>query len=342
MNNNAVNGKMKAVFINPESGKLYTREVDIPVPGKGEVLIKMLAAPINPSDLSKIREISGKEAEDFIPGIEGCGIVVATGKGILSRLFSGKRVACSSKYSTSGTWAEYMVTAAGSCFPVGKRISPGQAAMALVNPMTALAFLDYAKRNRHQAVVNTAANGALGRMINSIFEKHHIKVLNIVRSEGAAGNIYSGKYSFLLNSRDNDFTTKFKKWCEEMDARLMLDAVGGELVNKVLDCLPANSTILLYGNLSQKQIEFLPTKLVRENKKMIGFFLGHWIAENGMVKTIFNLIKVRKLLAKGMETQIQAVFSLDTVQQAVERYEANMSEGKVLLDTSQKLMTNDL
>ena len=87
---------MNAVYFNPENGGLFTKRVDVPVPGKGEVLIKMIAAPVNPSDLAKVRETRGEDSTDFIPGIEGCGIVVAAGKGILPRFFLGKRVACSS------------------------------------------------------------------------------------------------------------------------------------------------------------------------------------------------------------------------------------------------------
>ena len=328
---NTIPGEMTAVLVDPEDGHLYTKKVEVPVPKEGEVLVKMLAAPINPSDLAKIREVRAEDTGDFIPGIEGCGIVVASGKGLLPRLFMGKRVACSSKYTTSGTWAEYMVTKAGSCFPVGKAISDEQASMTLVNPMTALAFLNYARKNRHQAVVNTAASGALGKMIATLLKKHHIDVLNIVRSEEALHDLKKQGTRHVLNSAEPDFPVKLKEWCEKMHAGLVLDAVGGAWINSVLDYLPVNSTILLYGNLSQEKVHFLPIQLLRESKKMVGFFLGHWVEEQGMFKTILNLRKVNGLLKGGMETRVQAVLPLQEIQKAVEMYEGNMSGGKVLL-----------
>jgi len=328
---NQVPSQMTAVFVNAGNGQLFTKKVDVPIPGKGEVLVKMCAAPINPSDLAKIREIPADEIADFIPGNEGCGTVVAAGNGILPRIFLGKRVACSAKYTTSGTWAEYMVTPAGSCFPMGKSISDEQAAMTIVNPMTALAFLDIARKNHHKAVVNTAAAGALGRMIAVLFAKHHIKVLNIVRNLESLKAIEKHENSFGFNSADPDFSINFKEWCEKNNATLMLDAVGGKLVNRVLTLLPPNSTILLYGNLSQEKIEFLPTQLLRENKKIIGFFLGHWVHENGLTKTIINLMKANAWLKNGLETKVQAVLNLENIQQAVELYENNMSQGKVLI-----------
>jgi NADPH:quinone reductase len=328
---NIIPHQMKAVFVNPENGLLLIKMVDVPVPQKGEVLVKMLAAPINPSDLAKIREIKADETQDFIPGIEGCGTVVAAGKGILPRLFSGRRVACSAKYKTSGTWAEYMVTLAGSCFPAAKIISNEQASMALVNPMTALAFLDYARKNKYKAVINTTANSALGKMTAALCEKRHIQVLNIVWNNEGVNELKKLNYKYILNSNETDFLFKLKEWCVKMNATLMLDAIGGELINRVLDYLPANSTIIIYGNLSQGKVEFLPTQLLRENKKLTGFFLGQWIHEKGMLKTILNLLKVNRLLKKGMETRIQASFSLDDIQKAVEMYEKNMSKGKVLI-----------
>ena len=325
---------MSAVFVKPETGKLFTKTVPVPKPGKGEVLIRMLAAPINPSDLAKVRELKAEEASTFVPGIEGCGRVVAAGKGVLPPLFLGKRVAFFAKYPSSGSWAEYVLTTAGSCFPVSKNIADEQASMAIVNPMTALAFLDFAKKNNHKSVVLTAAGSALGKMAYSLFAKNQIKVLNMVRNELSTEALKKEGRKNVLGSSEKDFQLQFKKWCSENKAKLLLDAVGGEFLSGLLPGLPAGSTILLYGNLSQQKIEFLPTELLRENKKIIGFFLGHWIEENGMLKTLRNLIKVNNLLKGGMETRVQATFPLNKTQEAVKLYEKNMSLGKVVLKSN--------
>lgn len=327
--------KMTAVFVNPKSGNLFTKLVDVPKPGKGEVLLKMLAAPINPSDLAKVREISAEESSTFIPGVEGCGRVVAAGKGVLPPLLLGKRVAFFAKYPSSGSWAEYVLTTAGSCFPVSKSISNEQAAMTIVNPMTALAFLDFTLKNKHKSVVFTAAGSALGKMVSLLFKRNKIKVLNIVRSDAASKALIDENRQNVLSSSEKGFQLQFKNWCTENKATLLLDAVGGELLNSLLLALPASSTVLLYGNLSQQKIEFLPTELLRENKKIIGFFLGHWIEENGLIKTVRNLFKVNSLLKNGLETNVQASFSLNNIQQAVELYEGNMSLGKVLVKSKE-------
>ena len=135
--------KIQAVHLNRKDDPLLIRTVSVPHPKQGEVLVKMAAAPINPSDLARIKSFPAEQdLASFIPGLEGSGTVIAAGKGLLARLWLGKRVACSASGLNSGTWAEYMVTSASYCFPIPKAISDEQGAMFLVNPMTAVAFFD--------------------------------------------------------------------------------------------------------------------------------------------------------------------------------------------------------
>jgi len=328
---NSVPDRMKAVCVRPEDGSLSTRTVDIPVPGRGEVLIRMLAAPVNPSDLAKVRELRPEDAGGFIPGTEGCGIVVKAGAGLLPFLYLGKRVACSSHRTDSGSWAEYMVTTAGSCFPAGKKLSDEQAAMSIVNPMTALALLDMARKGNHRTVINTAANGALGKLIARVFSRKGIRVMHVVRTAPARQEMEAMGCSDILVSSEEGFEQRLGEWCRQTGCTMMLDAVGGGLVNRVLDVLPDFSTILLYGNLSQEKIQFIPPQLVRKNKRIEGFVLSHWIRKNGMFKALRNLVKAGRMIRKGAETRVQGVFPLDSAQQAVEVYQADMGAGKVLL-----------
>jgi NADPH:quinone reductase len=96
---------MQAVHLEKAGGPLVVRTIPVPSPEKGEVLIKIAASPVNPSDLARIKNLSaGEEFLTFLPGIEGSGKVVAAGKGLLPALWLGKRVACSSLSPSSGTW----------------------------------------------------------------------------------------------------------------------------------------------------------------------------------------------------------------------------------------------
>src|SRR5262249_2346285 len=143
----ALPASMRAVQLLAYDGQpdsLSFARVPVPSPGPGEVLIKMAASPINPSDLMFVRGLYAfKKPLPAIPGFEGSGTVVASGGGIMARMLAGKRVACAAADPkiAGGTWAEYLVTSAMLCVPLSKSLDLDQASMMLVNPLSAWALV---------------------------------------------------------------------------------------------------------------------------------------------------------------------------------------------------------
>jgi NADPH:quinone reductase len=323
--------QMHAVHLDKPGGGLVVRTVPVPQPKSGEVLIKMAAAPVNPSDLVRINSISTlEEISSFIPGIEGSGTVLAAGKG-LSRLWLGKRVACSAVSSSSGTWAEFMVTSASYCFPYPESVSDEQGSMLLVNPMTALAFFDIISKENHKAVVNSAAAGALGGMIRVLGNKSNIPVINIVRNDRQVMMLKAEGAKFILNSTDPDFDGQLRLLCHDLQATLALDPVNGSFTQHLLDALPYGGTVVVYGNLSGSDQGTSLRPLVLENKKLHGFYLGNWMKDNSLFKTVRNLNRVRHLLKNDFRITVQNRFPLNEAQTAIDTYLNNMTGGKVLL-----------
>ena len=323
---------MRAVHLEKPGGPLAVRTDKVPHPEKGEVLVKMAAAPINPSDLARIRSISGeKDFRNFIPGIEGCGTVVEAGKGLIPRLWLGKRVACSAIYPSSGTWAEYMVTSASYCFPVQHSISDEQGSMLLVNPMTAVAFFDIIHSGRHKAIVNSAAAGALGGMIRYLGGKYKIPVINVVRNDKQAQVLRAGGAKYVLINSDTDFTEQLSSLTHDLKATLGLDPISGSYTQQLLEALPYGGTVIVYGNLSDNNQGTTLRPLVLDNKKLHGFYLGNWMKDKGLIKTIRNLIMVRQLLKNDIKITVQNRFPLEKAQLAIDSYLNNMTAGKVLL-----------
>jgi NADPH:quinone reductase len=324
---------MQAVFLEKPGGPLIVKEVKTPEPGPNEVLIKMSAAPINPSDLAQIRNAGSEDdLSTFIPGLEGSGTVVAAGKGILPGLWLGKRVACSNEYHTSGTWAEYMVTGAAKCFPLGRKVSDEQGSMSLVNPLTALAFLEIAKHNRHRAIINNAAASALGRMVELLGKKNGIPVINIVRNQKQADLLrYSGS-KYILDSSAPSFINDLGTLSHDLGATLLFDSVCSRQLELMCDILPVGSSIVIYGNLSgEEQILFKPRTLIANNISISGYYLGARAKENGLFRNMMNLRKMSALMSSDLKITIQGRFPLSDIQKAVDTYLANMSAGKVLL-----------
>lgn len=323
---------MLAVSLEKQGGQLVIRTVRVPHPKEGEVLVKMLASPVNPSDLMRIKNIPAEQdLNSFIPGIEGSGRVIAAGKGILPGLWMGKRVACSSHHPESGTWAEYMVTPASLCFPLPKAVSDEQGSMLLVNPMTAVAFFDIIENEKHKAVVNSAAAGALGAMIRILGKKYNIPVINVVRNEIQERMLLGNGDKYVLNNSDTDFSDKLHQLSHELNATLALDPISGSYTQQLLEAIPYGGTVVLYGNLSGAEEGTTLRPLLLENKKLHGFYLANWMKENGLLKIVRNINKVRQLLKNDLKVTIQDRFPLDKAQLAVDTYLNNMTGGKVLL-----------
>jgi NADPH:quinone reductase len=322
---------MRAVCIEKQDGPLGLKTVPVPRPKQGEVLIKMAASPVNPSDLSRIKNIAIADFSSFIPGIEGSGTVIEAGKGFMARIWLGRRVACSSTYPSSGTWAEYMVTSASNCFPIPKTISGEQGSMLLVNPMTAVAFFDMILYEKHKAIINSAAAGALGGMIRFLGEKYGIPVINVVRNAGQVQTLNSDGAKYVLNNSDPDFTDQLHLLSHELKATLALDPISGSYTQHLLEALPYGGKVVVYGNLSAEEQGTSMRPLVLDNKKIHGFYLVNWIKDSGMLKTIRNIIKVRQLLKNDFKITVQNRFPLDRAQIAVDTYLNKMTGGKVLL-----------
>ncbi len=324
---------MKAVFVDKANGNLMVKETGMPKPGAGEVLIKISAAPINPSDLAGIkRAMASSDGEPFIPGLEGAGIVVEAGKGLLPHLWLGKRVTCSPKHGSGGTWSEYIVTSAGSCFPLSKGISDEQGSMSLVNPLTALSFLDIVGQEHHKAIINNAAASALGRMVELLSAKHGIPVINIVRSQKQADDLMNKGSKYVLNSSDSLFTFDLASLSKELNASILFDSVCGENLHLLIESLPYGSTVVIYGSLSPDEyVSISPRNLLTNDIRIRGFFLGGATREAGMIKNMIKLFRVRRLMKGDMKITVQNRFPLSQVQTAIDTYLNNMSAGKVLL-----------
>ena len=118
---------MQAILLQGKGKPLTVGQIPVPRPGRGQVLVRMAAAPINPSDLGFLKGGYGfQKPFPVVPGFEGSGIVVGAGPGVLPRLFVGRRVVCSAQQG--GSWAEYLVASASQCFPLDRKLSLEQGA----------------------------------------------------------------------------------------------------------------------------------------------------------------------------------------------------------------------
>jgi len=322
---------MFAIRQHEAGGKLVVESIPVPQPGAGEVLVRMHASPVNPSDLALIQGNYLARNFPFTPGLEGSGVVVSSGGGLLPGMRIGKRVACSPDPEGDGTWAEYMKTSAMRTIPLPRKISFEQGAMMLVNPMTAMALLHMAKTGNHQAVVNNAAASALGKMLIRLASQNQIPMINIVRREEQATELRNIGATYVLNSNDSNFEAELHRLSHELKATLFMDAVTGEQSSLLLRAAPQGTTLVAYARLSGDPMMVDPGSLIKEEKQIIGFQLGHWLQTKGILFKIRFINQVKKQLSDSLTTHINGNMPLEEVEKAISLYKKSMSDGKIIL-----------
>jgi NADPH:quinone reductase-like Zn-dependent oxidoreductase len=323
---------MKAVMQDKANGLLYVAKVPVPTPGKNEVLVRMAVSPFNPSDLSYLRGSYVKQPKyPIIPGIEGSGVVVAAGDGFLANLRIGKRVSCSSSEGHGGTWAEYMVTSAMHVIPIKKSISMEQGAMLIVNPMTALAFIQMAKEGKHKTIVNNTAGSVLGRMMIRLCKKEELALINIVRRKEQVETLKQWGAEYVLDSSEAGFEIELKRLTHQLNATLLFDAVAGNQTAKLIEASPYGSRVVIYSNMSEQAFTVEPRSLIQGNKTIESFYLGSWTSKQSLLQTLKAARRVHSLSGKELSSAIQNRFSIEQAQEALEFYTKNMSGGKIVL-----------
>jgi NADPH:quinone reductase-like Zn-dependent oxidoreductase len=224
---------------------LALAEVEIPVPVEDQVVIRIEAAPINPSDLALLLgtadlatlRVDGERTVASVPketlrtlaarldqalpvGNEGAGTVIDAGD--QARALVGKRVA------TSGAmYAQWKLARARECLPLPDGTTAAQGASAFVNPMTALAMVEALRREGHKALVHTAAASNLGQMLVKICAADRVPLVNIVRSGEQVALLRGLGAEFVVDSSTPSFRTDLVEAIAATGATLAFDAIGG-------------------------------------------------------------------------------------------------------------------
>ena len=325
--------QMTAVVLDSYSGPgaLRVEQRPVPHPGPNEVLVKVAAAAINPSDLSFLEGRNRyQKPTPVIPGIEGSGTVVETGGGLMARYLNGKRVACVSRDTGDGLWADYMVTGTGYALPLDKSVNLEQGAMAVVNPLTAIALISLAQEGKHKAIINTAAASALGQMLTRLCLSEGIQLINIVRRHSQAALLERQGAQIVLNSSAVDFDQQLQDASRRFDARLAFDAIAGSMTRQLLQAMPAESKVTVYGRLSHEAALIETGPLMSEGKSIDGFLLGPWMAKKRLPQKLLLWRRAQKLLLTDLSSKIRARYALQDAQEAVQSYQNHMTGGKVL------------
>jgi NADPH2:quinone reductase len=265
--------------------ELRIATTDVPTPRDSDVLVRIEAAPINPSDLGALfgpadmdkasysgsaaspsiqapiplhlmAGIEGRIGQSLPVGNEGGGTVVAAGSSELAQSLIGKVVG----FSGGGSYSEYKAVRAEQCVVMPDGIRPAAAASCFVNPMTVLGFVGTMRREGHSAMVHTAAASNLGQMLQKIALEEDFNLVNIVRTTEQEKILRNIGGRFICNSSLESFKSDLTDALVETGATLGFDATGGgKLTSDILACMERAAVsqeagFSRYGSTVHKQV----------------------------------------------------------------------------------------
>lgn len=297
--------------------------------GEGQVLVEVLAAPINPSDVLTLTGDYGiLPPLPAVGGNEGVGRVAEVGAGV-EGLQRGQTVLLP---AGSGTWTTHLVADAAALVPLPGDADPLQLAMLTVNPPTArLLLTDIVELGQGDWVLQNAANSAVGLYLVQLAKARGLRTVNVVRRESARAAVEQAGGDVVLVDGD-DLAERVREATGEARIKLGIDAVGGTATDRIAQSLAPAATVVNYGMMGGEPCEVSPGSLIFRGIVLRGFWLAHWYrtAERETRAALFGEL-VRLVAAGKLSANVQATYGIDRIKDAVAAAAAGGRDGKILV-----------
>jgi NADPH:quinone reductase-like Zn-dependent oxidoreductase len=300
----------------------------------GEVRVRMLASPVNPSDLLFVRGLEqGTQPQFPSPvGFEGVGMVDALGPQV-ERPVPGQRVAVINE--KGGNWADYAVVPAQDLLAVPDDLPDEQVACFTINPATAILMLRHVLAiPAGEWLLQSAASGELGRMIIRLAKHDGIRTINVVRRREAAVELQRLGADAVLVSTEGPIDEQVRRIVGPQGVKYAIDPVVGETGTQMYQALGEEGRMLVYGSLTGEPIRVGadPRFILAGHRILEVFFFGYWFPRLDETARRQLVQEIVALLHEGILTTSAArPFSLDQIDTAVTQTETTDRQGKILL-----------
>lgn len=305
---------------------LQLRESPIPTPKPNEVLVKVKARNINPSDVMFIRGMYGITPKlPSSAGFEASGVVELGDEA--GKVKAGTRV----MFTAIGTWREYVCVPAALVIPVPPQMPNEVACQAFVNPMTAYGMIEESGLQAGEWLLITAGASAFGKFAIQMAKAKGIKVAATVRHDSQKEVLEKLGADLVVNTEKE----KLQKVVPEKTdggVQVIFDAVGGMLGAKALACLRPKGRMMVFGALALENMPVNSGLLIFKNLKIEGFWLSTWVEEMApearmkAFQTVFGF-----LMKEDSQIDIEGKYPLSEFKAALEAYEKPGRNGKILL-----------
>jgi len=287
--------------------QIKVEEIDVPQPKSGQVLIRVCAAPVNPSDYGIWkRAIGTEEKKDPIPmGKEGSGIVVRSGGGMVANRMVGKKVGFVNIPHGQGSYSEYVVvTAMTGAFPLPESVPVEAAASFFVNPYTAYGIWETSVARGSPGCVHTAAASQLGQMLVKFTkDKENFTLINVVRRQEQADILKKiGAEHVVVTGNNENWKTELKKLMDEHKINCAFDCISGEMTGDLVTLMPNAGNYFTYGGLSGQPCSGInPIDMIYRKVKVEGFFLTSWLTGTGQLNMIRRINRASAAILPALD-----------------------------------------
>jgi trans-2-enoyl-CoA reductase len=296
---------------------------------QGQVLLELLAAPINPSDVLTLTGQYGVLPPlPAIGGGEGVGKVVEHGPGV-----TGPEIGQTVLLPFGiGTWASHMVADANALVPLPNEADPIQLSMITVNPPTASLLLsEFVDLQEGDWVIQNAANSGVGSYLIDLAKLRGLKTVNVVRRESLVEPLLAAGADVVLVDGES-LAERVNAATGGAQIKLGIDAVGGAATNRIGDTLTEGATIVNYGAMSGEPCMLHPTNIVFKDITVRGFWLVIWLrtATPAQQQELYGMLT--GLMAQGkLSTAIDSTYQVKDIKKAVEVAAGGQRNGKVVV-----------
>ena len=304
-------------------------DFELPPLASGQVLIQVLAAPINPSDVLTLTGGYGiLPPLPAVGGNEGVGKVVQLGPDVAS-IAIGQTVMLP---VGGGTWATHMVGEAKKLMPLPNDADPLQLAMMTVNPPTASLLLsEFVDLKPGDWVIQNAANSGVGEYLIQLAKGRGFKTVNIVRRESAIAEVKAAGGDVVVVDGEG-LAKRVAEATGDAAIRLGIDAVGGKATDNLASCLAMGGTLVNYGMMSGEACQVGAASFVFRDVTLRGFWLALWFRKATPERQAAVFGEIARMISTGkLKTRIHATFDIVNIKDAVAAAAAGERSGKILV-----------
>ncbi|MDH4609881.1 zinc-dependent alcohol dehydrogenase family protein [Pseudomonas sp. BN102] len=303
-------------------------ELQLPPVGAGQALVKVLAAPINPSDvLTLTGEYGMLPPLPAIGGNEGVGEVLEVAADV-GNLKVGQTVLLP---VGSGTWRTHLIAEARQLIPLPSA-DPQQLAMLTVNPPTAYLMLrDFVELQPGDWVIQNAANSGVGSYLIQLAKIRGLKTVNVVRRDSAVAAVQAEGGDVVLVDGP-DLPKRVREATGGAPVKLGIDAVGGASTDHLASSLAEGGVLVNYGRMSGEPCQINPSSFVFRDVTLKGFWLARWFRQATPQQQMQLFGELIQLIASGkLKARIAATYDISRIKEAVAAAAAGERDGKIVL-----------